>query len=84
MFTNRVLITITMWSLQQQAIVANFHVIVAFADHRKGRPVDLLKEGGVYKDLHADLVCRAAKCNKIASEWEEKKREKKKSRQAQL
>lgn len=73
-----------MWSLQQQAIVANFHVIVAFADHRKGRPVDLLKEGGVYKDLHADLVCRAAKCNKIASEWEEKKREKKKSRQAQL
>jgi len=60
----------TIWSLQQQAIVAENKGYIVFFDFNKGKPADLIEAGTVYKDLHDALVARKEREGEIAALWE--------------
>ncbi|ATZ47338.1 hypothetical protein BCIN_02g06280 [Botrytis cinerea B05.10] len=60
----------TIWSLRQQAIVAENTGYMTFFNYDTGKPANLIEAGGVYKDLHDALVARMEKENKIAEQWE--------------
>ncbi|KAH8645582.1 hypothetical protein BGZ60DRAFT_392540 [Tricladium varicosporioides] len=60
----------SMWSLRQQAIVADCKGYVVFFDYDKGVPANLLEAGGVYKDLYHALVQRKERESQIEKEWE--------------
>ena len=59
----------SIWSYQQQAIVAESSGYVVFFDYRKGKIASLLDYGGVYADLHADLTERSKKANELNMKW---------------
>ncbi|KAK1674226.1 hypothetical protein BDP55DRAFT_633424 [Colletotrichum godetiae] len=59
---DRYFITVTMWSLQQQALAAKSSGWMVFFDYRKGKIANLMDIGGVYRDLHEAL---AVKCQKM-------------------
>ncbi|KAI0466984.1 hypothetical protein F4859DRAFT_526268 [Xylaria cf. heliscus] len=63
-------VTTTMWSLRQQAPVAESNGWVVFYDYSKGKPANLLEAEGVYADLHTALT-EKAKMNQKRAEWEE-------------
>ncbi|KAF7920675.1 hypothetical protein BELL_0197g00160 [Botrytis elliptica] len=69
---------ISIWSLWQQAIVADCRGYVVFFYYDRGVPANLVEAGGVYKDLYDALVERKEKEIAIAANWEE---DAKKSRQ---
>jgi len=62
----------SMWSLRQQAIVAQTRGYVVFFDYAKSKPANLVEAGGVYAKLHAALTERAERSSKLAAEWESK------------
>ncbi|KAI1347665.1 hypothetical protein F5Y01DRAFT_294500 [Xylaria sp. FL0043] len=68
---NRYHVTTTMWSLTQQAPVAEASGWVVFYDYSKGMPADLIQAGGVYADLHAALVQKAKVAGQKRAQWEE-------------
>ena len=59
-----------MWSLNQQAVVAECRGYIVFFDYKKGKLLNLLEEGGVYADLHAALTKRRDQENERAAQWE--------------
>ena len=59
----------SIWSYQQQAIVAESSGYVVFFDYRKGQVANLVEYGGVYADLHADLTERSKKANELNARW---------------
>lgn len=59
----------SIWSYQQQAIVAESSGYVVFFDYRKGKIANLIEYGGVYADLHADLTDRSQKANDMNAKW---------------
>ncbi|KAF7908495.1 uncharacterized protein EAF01_004250 [Botrytis porri] len=61
----------SIWSLRQQAIVADCRGYVVFFDYDRGVPANLVEAGGVYKDLYDALVERKEKEIAIAAKWEE-------------
>ncbi|KAI1812264.1 hypothetical protein GGS20DRAFT_558821 [Poronia punctata] len=75
-------VTTTMWSLRQQAPVAESNGWVVFFDYSKGKPASLTQLGGVYNDLYEALVVKAEEANTKRKEWEEANP--KKSRGAKL
>ena len=60
----------TVWSLRQQAIVADHSGYMVFFDFAKGRRAILLEAGGVYADLYHALVERKEREGKLALKWE--------------
>ena len=60
----------SVWSLRQQAIVAESTGWIVFYDFRTGRPADIVKEGGVWKDLYNGLRKKAELANEKLEEWE--------------
>ncbi|KAJ6485257.1 hypothetical protein DFH09DRAFT_1106293 [Mycena vulgaris] len=50
--------TVTMWSYRQRAIVVHSEGYLVFFDYGKIKITNLLEYGGVYADLHKDLVER--------------------------
>ncbi|KAJ6538559.1 hypothetical protein DFH09DRAFT_1323801 [Mycena vulgaris] len=59
----------SMWSYQQQAIVAESSGYIVFFDYRKRKVANLTEYGGVYADLHRDLVERSKKSNELHAQW---------------
>ncbi|KAJ7814067.1 hypothetical protein B0H13DRAFT_2381968 [Mycena leptocephala] len=59
----------TLWSYQQQAIVAESSGYAVFFDYRKSRVANLLEYGGVYADLHRDLSERSKRSNELYAQW---------------
>ncbi len=59
----------SIWSYQQQTIVAESSGYVVFFDYRKGKIANLLEYGGLYADLHADLTARSKKANELSAKW---------------
>ncbi|KAI4861525.1 hypothetical protein F4820DRAFT_460905 [Hypoxylon rubiginosum] len=64
-------VTTTMWSLRQQAPVAESNGWVVFYDYSKGKPASLVQAGGVYADLHASLTEKAKVANLKRAKWDE-------------
>ena len=62
----------SMWSLRQQAIVAQTRGYVVFFDYGKGKPANLVEAGGVYAELHAALAERCKKSSELAAQYEKK------------
>ena len=60
----------SVWSLKQQAIVADCKGYVVFFDYDEGKPADLAKAGGVHKDLYDALTRRMEKEGAVAAKWE--------------
>jgi hypothetical protein len=60
----------TIWSLKQQAIVAETTGWVVFFDHDKGKVANLLNVGGVWADLYHALLDRKNREVEIAAKWE--------------
>ncbi|RYP57844.1 hypothetical protein DL770_010571 [Monosporascus sp. CRB-9-2] len=75
-------VTTTMWSLRQQAPVAESNGWVVFFDYSKGKPANLIEAGGVYANLHAALSEQSKVTNQKRAEWEQT--HPKKSRVAKL
>ncbi|KAF1818315.1 uncharacterized protein K489DRAFT_391242 [Dissoconium aciculare CBS 342.82] len=63
-------VTTTMWSLQQQAPVAESNGWVVFFDYAKGKPANLVQERGVYADLHAALSSKSKITNEKKTAWD--------------
>ncbi|MCJ1312458.1 hypothetical protein MMC25_006132 [Agyrium rufum] len=59
----------TVWSLRLQTIVAECKGWIVFADFAKGRPVNLVEQGGVWADLYHGLKDKVEAGNKLAEEW---------------
>jgi len=60
----------TIWSVNQQAIVAEVKGWVVFFDYEKGRVADLEKLGGVYAELLAFLRARVVEEGGRRERWE--------------
>lgn len=74
----------SVWSLKQQAIVAENRGYVVFFDYSKGKPANLLQAGGVYADLHAALTKRVAAATDLATKWEKEHPKKQRRNQGKL
>ncbi|MCJ1431236.1 hypothetical protein MMC27_000587 [Xylographa pallens] len=59
----------SIWSYRQQAIVAETSGYVVFFDFQKGKVANLLDYGGVYADLHADLLERSKISTALNEKW---------------
>ena len=64
----------SVWSLRQQAIVAESTGWIVFYDFETGRPGDLVRKGGVYKELYEGLKEKADEANRKMEEWEKAKK----------
>ncbi|TGO41813.1 hypothetical protein BHYA_0016g00520 [Botrytis hyacinthi] len=64
----------TIWSLKQQAIVAENTGYMSFFKYDTGQPANFIEAGGVYKDLYNVLWALMEKENKIAEWWERRSR----------
>lgn len=84
MYQDRYLSNTAIWSLQHQAIVAESEGFVVFFDYDKGVPANLIKAGGVYKDLYDALVERKDREAKVRAKWEEEHAPKKGKGKAKL
>ncbi|KAI0189895.1 hypothetical protein F4808DRAFT_31841 [Astrocystis sublimbata] len=63
-------VTTTVWSLRQQAPVAESNGWVVFFDYSKGKPANLIEAGGVHADLHAAITEKAKITNEKRAKWE--------------
>lgn len=77
---DRYFTTTTLWSLRQQAVVAEFKGYVVFINYDTGRLVDLLEAGEPYVALHSLIKARVEKSNVLFAEWEKKNPGKSKSK----
>ncbi|KAK2746700.1 hypothetical protein CKAH01_18195 [Colletotrichum kahawae] len=74
---DRYFITTTMWSLRQQAPVAESEGWIVFFDYGKGKVANLVDAGGVHKDLYEALSVKCAKMNETAAAWNKAQPQKK-------
>ena len=74
---DRYFTTTTIWSLRQQALVAECAGWVVIADFATGKPADLTKTGGPYNRLHAFIADKAEKaaCEMAQRDKERTKRD---------
>lgn len=56
-------VTTTLWSLKQQAVVADINAWFVFFDYRENKTADIARVGGVYADLYAALKQQAKQSN---------------------
>ncbi|KAI3318405.1 hypothetical protein HD806DRAFT_315362 [Xylariaceae sp. AK1471] len=63
-------VTTTIWSLRQQAPVAESNGWVVFFDYSKGKPANLIEAGGVYANLHAAIAEKSKITNQKRAKWE--------------
>jgi hypothetical protein len=69
----------TMWSLKQQAIVADCRGYVVFFNFDTGKIADLVKADGAYKELYNALTQRKDREAAIAAKWENERSKKAKA-----
>ncbi|MCJ1467262.1 hypothetical protein MMC07_005886 [Pseudocyphellaria aurata] len=69
---DRYFTTTTVWSLRQQAIVADFKGYVVFMNFDTGRLANLLEAGEPYVALHSQIKAKVEKSNDLFAEWEHK------------
>ncbi|KAF5496849.1 hypothetical protein CGCS363_v007899 [Colletotrichum siamense] len=74
---DRYFITTTMWSLRQQAPVAESEGWIVFFDYGKGKVANLVEAGGVHKDLYEALSVKCSKMNETAAAWKKAQPQKK-------
>ncbi|KAJ0332040.1 hypothetical protein COL922a_011516 [Colletotrichum nupharicola] len=74
---DRYFITTTMWSLRQQAPVAESEGWIVFFDYGKDKVANLVEAGGVHKDLYEALSVKCAKMNETAAAWKNAQPQKK-------
>ncbi|KAH7303979.1 hypothetical protein B0I35DRAFT_484849 [Stachybotrys elegans] len=67
---DRYFCTTTMWSLTQQAVVAESSGWVVFFDYQRGKIANLVEEGGVYKDLYQALAVKCQRMKEAAAAWD--------------
>ena len=67
---DRYFTTTIIWSLRQQAVVAEFKGYIVLLNFSTGRPVNLLESGEPYKKLHAQIKAKAEKSNELLTKWE--------------
>ena len=70
----------SIWSLRQQAIVAESTGWIVFYDFETGRQGDLVRKGGLHKVLYEGLKAKADEANRKMEEWEKAKKGKVKSK----
>ncbi|KAJ7498643.1 hypothetical protein FB451DRAFT_1384443 [Mycena latifolia] len=68
-YPDRYFSTTSIWSYRQQTIVAESSGYVVFFDYRKGKVANLIEYGGVYADLHRDLMERCKRSNELHAQW---------------
>jgi hypothetical protein len=61
----------SIWSLRQQAIVAESRGWVVFFDYTKGKPANLVLAGGVYADLYNALKDKCTQAAALAAKWDQ-------------
>ena len=72
MLPDRYFTTTTIWSLKQQAVVAEAKGYVVFLNFSTGRPANLLESGELYKKLHAQIKGKVDKSNDLFAKWEKR------------
>lgn len=75
---DRYFTTTTIWSLRQQAVVAECKGYIVFINYDNGRPANLIEAGEPYVALHAQIKAKVEKSNMLFAEWEKKNPPKKK------
>ncbi|CAG8908464.1 unnamed protein product [Penicillium egyptiacum] len=82
--SDRIQVVYCIWSVTQNALVAELHTWIVFFDHGQKRRVNLAEEGGVYQSLHASLTERVVKSRRTLKAWEEKQAQKADANMAKL
>jgi len=67
---DRYFTTTTIWSLRQQAVVAEARGYVVFLNFSTGRPANLIEAGEPYTALHAEIEKMVEESNRLHAEWE--------------
>jgi len=67
---DRYFTTTTIWSLRQQAVVAECAGWVVFLDFATKRPANLLEAGEPYVSLHAQISAKVEKANELYEKWQ--------------
>ncbi|KAI3390884.1 hypothetical protein diail_8445 [Diaporthe ilicicola] len=62
--------TTSLFSLKQQAIVAQVKGSVTYMDVKTGRPIDIRSLGGGWPALYDDLTCKSERANTLREQWE--------------
>ncbi|KAF2116792.1 hypothetical protein BDV96DRAFT_645199 [Lophiotrema nucula] len=76
---DRYFTTTTIWSLRQQAVVAECTGWVVFVNFASGKPVDLTAAGDPYDKLHALILRKAQEAKRRKDTWDQEQAAKKKS-----
>lgn len=76
---DRYCVTTSMWSMRDQALVAEISGCVVFFDYRTAKVANLIQAGGVYRDLYNALSAKAERSNALFQKWKQDDLEKKKS-----
>ncbi|KAI1370800.1 hypothetical protein F4677DRAFT_437262 [Hypoxylon crocopeplum] len=63
----------SVWSVLEEALVANLQSWIVFFDNQSARPVDILLKGGVFSDLHTNLSKRAEESKRAIQRCEKEK-----------
>ena len=69
---DRYFTTTTIWSLRQQAVVAECKGYVVFLNFGTGRPANLLESGEPYKKLYAQIKAKVERSNEMFTKWEKR------------
>lgn len=72
--------TTTIWSIRQQAIVAEFKGYIVFQQFETGKPANLIEAGEPYRALFAQIKAKVERSNQLFAEWEERNPPKKTAR----
>ncbi|KAL1631105.1 hypothetical protein SLS56_004493 [Neofusicoccum ribis] len=75
---DRYCVTTSMWSMRDQALVAEISGCVVFFDYRTAKVANLIQAGGVYRDLYNALSAKAERSNALFQKWKQDDLEKKK------
>jgi hypothetical protein len=62
--------TVSLFSLKQQAIVAEVKGSVTFMDDKTGRPVDIRGLGGGWQELYNGFTAKAENARRLKEQWD--------------
>ncbi|MCJ1347286.1 hypothetical protein MMC31_005508 [Peltigera leucophlebia] len=67
---DRYFTTTTIWSLKQQAIVAECKGYIVFQKFDTGKPASLIEAGGPYLALYSQIKDKVERSNKLFAKWQ--------------
>lgn len=77
---DRYFTTTTIWSLRQQAIVAECKGYIVFQKFETGKPASLIEAGGPYLALYSQIKDKVERSNKLFAKWQKENPPKRKAR----